>query len=62
MAALKQRGTTLYAGKENEARLADLREHRLVFLYTDLSHGEVVYKRQEFRDFLKTSCFKELEN
>ncbi len=62
MATLKQRGTALFAGKESEARLTDLREHRLVFLYTDLSHGEVVHKRQEFRDFLKTSCFGELEN
>lgn len=62
MATLKQRGTALFAGKEIEAKPADLRGNRLVFLYTDLSHGEVVQKRQEFRDYLKTSCFGELEN
>jgi hypothetical protein len=59
---LKQRGTALFAGKEREAKPADLQGNRLVFLYTDLSHGEVVHKRQEFRDFLRTSCFGGLEN
>lgn len=61
MATLKQRGTALFAGKESEAKPADLQGNRLVFLYTDLTHGEVVHKRQEFRDFLQTSCFRKLE-
>jgi len=60
MATLKQRGTAFFAGKESEVKPADLQGNRLVFLYTDLAHGEVVHKRQEFRDFLKTSCFGEL--
>ena len=56
MAQLKQRGTAFYAGKEGEAKPADLKGNKLVFLYTDLPHNDVVNKRQEFGEFLKTSC------
>jgi hypothetical protein len=61
MAKLKQRGTAVFAGKEGEAKPLDLQTNKLVFLYTDLPHNEVVHKRQEFREFLKTSCFGKLE-
>jgi hypothetical protein len=61
MATLKQRGTAFFAGKEGVAALSDLQTNRLVFLYTDLPHNDVVNKRQEFRDYLKTSCFGPLE-
>jgi len=61
MALLKQRGTFFFAGKEGEAKTVALQMNRLVFLYTDLPHNDVVHKRQEFRDFLKTSCFGKLE-
>ncbi len=61
MATLKQRGTAFFASKETEAKPADLHSNRLIFLYTDLSHNEVVSKRQEFRDYLQTSCFEKLE-
>ena len=61
MAALKQRGTSFFAGKEGEAKPADLQSNKLVFLYTDLPHNDVVHKRQEFREFLRTSCFGKSE-
>jgi hypothetical protein len=61
MATLKKRDTAFFAGKEGEAKPADLQSNKLVFLYTDLPHGDVVHKHQEFRDFLKTSCFGKLE-
>ncbi len=61
MATLKARGTPFFTGKEGDAKPADLQSNRLVFLYTDLAHNEVVHKRQEFRDYLKTSCLKGLE-
>jgi hypothetical protein len=61
MARLKQRGTAFFAGKEGEAKPADLQANKLVFLYTDLPHDDVVNKRHEFRDFLQTSCFGKLE-
>ena len=56
MAQFKQRGTACFAGKESDAKPADLQTNKLVFLYSDLPHDEVVHKRQEFREFLKTSC------
>jgi hypothetical protein len=61
MATLKQRGTAFFAGKEAEAKPADLQSNKLVFLYTDLPHNDVVHKRQEFCEYLKTSCFGKLE-
>jgi hypothetical protein len=61
MATLKKRGTAFFAGKETEAKPADLQSNRLIFLYTDLAHNEVVNKRQEFRDYLKTSCLGKRE-
>jgi hypothetical protein len=61
MATLKQRGTAFFAGKEGEAKPADLQSNKLVFLYTDLPHNDVVNKRQEFCEYLKTSCFAKLE-
>jgi hypothetical protein len=61
MATLKQRGTAFFAGKESDARPADLQSNKLIFLYTDLPHNDVVNKRQEFREYLQTSCLEELE-
>jgi hypothetical protein len=61
VALLKQRGTAYFAGIEGEAKPVDLQTNKLVFLYTELPHNDVVHKRQEFRDFLKTSCLGKLE-
>ena len=61
MTLLKQRGTAFFAGQESEAKPADLQANKLIFLYTDLPHNDVVNKRQEFREYLQTSCFGKLE-
>lgn len=55
MATLKQRGTALFASKDIEATPANLRENRLLFLYSDLEHNDVIDKRKDFEEFLKTS-------
>jgi len=55
MATLKQRGTPFFAAKESATTPPDLQTNRLVFIYTDLAHNDVVCKREEFRDYLKTS-------
>ncbi|HOX59539.1 MAG TPA: hypothetical protein P5205_02105 [Candidatus Paceibacterota bacterium] len=62
MATLKQRGTAFHAGNEREVTPADLQTNRLIFLYTDLGHNEVVHKRQQFRDYLQTSCFGKVQD
>jgi hypothetical protein len=56
MATLKDRGTALFFAKETETTPANLRESRMLFLYTDLPHDEVIHKRQAFEKFLSTSC------
>jgi len=56
MTTLQQRGTAFFASKEADAKPADLQTNRLIFLYTDLGHNDVIHKRLEFRDYLKTSC------
>jgi hypothetical protein len=61
MATLKQRGTALLAAEESDIRPADLQANKVVFLHTDLPHNDVVHKRQQFRDYLKTSCLGKLE-
>ncbi len=61
MATLKERGTAFFAGKEGEVKPEDLQANRLIFIYTDLPHNDVVHKRQQFRDYLKTSCLGKLE-
>jgi hypothetical protein len=58
MTTLKQRGAKFFAGKESETKAVDLEQNKLVFLFTDLPHNDVVEKHQTFRDFLKTSCLK----
>jgi hypothetical protein len=58
MTTLKQRGAKFFAGKESETKPVDLEQNKLVFLFTDLPHNDVVEKHQTFRDFLKTSCLK----
>ena len=61
MARLKQRGAAFFAARESEAKPADLQSNRLIFLYTDLGHNDVIHKRREFRDYLSTSCVGKLE-
>jgi len=60
MADLKQRGTAFFAGKETEAETTDLRTNKLIFLYTELGHNEVLDQHWTFRQFLKTSCLGEI--
>jgi hypothetical protein len=55
MATLKQRGTPFFAGKESEINPAVLRTNKLVFIYTDLPHDDVVSKHRTFEEFLKAS-------
>ena len=58
IATLKERGAPLISGKEMELKPADLQTNRLVFIYTELPHDEVVARHNTFRDFLKTSCLE----
>jgi hypothetical protein len=56
IATLKDRGTPLFSFKDTETTPANLRDNRVLFLYTDLPHDDVIHKRKNFELFLHTSC------
>jgi hypothetical protein len=58
-AALKQRSTALFSANDTDTTPTVLRENRMLFLYTDLAHDEVIDKRKAFEQFLTTSCLAE---
>ena len=58
MKTLKSRGSDLLSINESEASAADIKRHRLVFLYTSLEHDEVMQRHRTFEEFLETSCLK----
>lgn len=60
MGILKERGISFLTAKESEITAADLRQNRLVFMYSDLAHDEVVNEHQSFEQFLATSILGEL--
>jgi hypothetical protein len=56
LATLKDRGTPLISAKDTDVTPANLRENRILFLFTDLPHDDVIHKRKDFELFLSTSC------
>lgn len=48
-------GISYFKVEELELQLNDLLNNRLIFIHTDLIHREVVAKRNQFRDYLRTS-------
>jgi hypothetical protein len=56
LTTLKDRGTTLFSAKDTETTPSNLRENRILFLFTDLAHDDVIHKRKDFELFLSTSC------
>ena len=40
---------------ESKLKLADLKNNRLIFIHTELTHNEVISVRKQFREYLKTS-------
>jgi hypothetical protein len=61
VARLILQGTPYFAGQEGEATPSDLQSNKLAFIDTDLPHNDVVSKRQECCEYLKTRCFEKLE-
>ena len=55
IAALKHEGKSFLADQESKITEQQLRENRLIFLFTDLPHDEVLNRRKTFFKFLETS-------
>jgi len=60
MGMLTERGVPFLMAKESEITLTDLRQNRLVFIFSKLAHDEVVNEYQSFEHFLTTSILGEL--
>lgn len=48
---------------KNEIDLSDddLRNNRIIFIYTDLGHYEVIHVRRQFMNYLKASCLENIK-
>ncbi|HEY3861659.1 MAG TPA: hypothetical protein VGO59_07215 [Verrucomicrobiae bacterium] len=55
MATLRANRVPYFSSDETNALNADLRKNRLIFLYSELPHDEVMQRRDTFRRFLETS-------
>ncbi len=58
IADYRTNGVSFTALEETNSVPADLKKSKLVFMHTDLSHNEVIFRRDEFRKFLQTSCLQ----
>ena len=61
MAQLTKRGTPFLAATEANLTTHKLRTNKLIFIHTDLGHNDVVAKRQQFSQYLKTSLLEDLK-
>ena len=63
IASVKTPGQTIPLLIKNEADVTpeDLRKNRLIFIYSDLPHDQVVFKHQQFCEYLKTSVLTPLK-
>ncbi len=59
MANYQTNGVSFFAGEETNCVPANLATGKIIFLHTDLTHNEVIYRRDEFKKFLETSCLKD---
>jgi hypothetical protein len=60
MTALAGNGVPYFSADETNAAAADLRNHHLIFLFSELPHDEVMQQRDTFRRFLETSSLPRL--
>jgi len=58
MTSLKASGVPFFYSEDTNAALENLRTNKIVILHTDLVHNDVPCKRDEFEQFLKSSCLQ----
>ncbi len=56
MADYKTNGVNFFAGEDTNAVTENLLTNKIIFLHSGLPHNEVIFRRAEFAQFLKTSC------
>jgi hypothetical protein len=60
LAELRGEGMPFFAGQDPDVTAAQLRQNRLLFLFTPVNHHNVVHAHDAFRRFLETSCLEEI--
>jgi hypothetical protein len=55
---LTEKNIGFFAAEETNAAPQTLLTNKIIFLHTDLTHNEVVFRRDEFAGFLNTSCLQ----
>jgi len=58
MGSYKTNSISFFADEETNALPDNLLTNKIIFLHTGLTHNEVIFRRDEFAQFLKTSCLK----
>ena len=58
MASYKTDGVSFVSLEETNSATPDLAKSKIVFIHTDLTHNEVIFRRGEFSQFLQTSCLQ----
>jgi len=56
------RGIAYFNAKELDVNLNDLQNNRLIFIHSDLTHNEVISKREQFLNYLRTSKLPMIKN
>ncbi len=59
MASYKTNGVSFVSLEETNRATQDLAKSKIVFIHTDLTHNEVIFRRGEFAQFLQTSCLND---
>lgn len=59
MADYKTNNVSFVSLEETNGVPQDLPAGKIFFLHTDLTHNEVIFRREEFAQFLKTSCLQD---
>jgi len=62
MSELRSKGTKFLATNDVKATPQQLQTNRLVFLYTEVSHPNVVQMHKAFRQFLESSCLGKIRS
>jgi len=47
--------------QESQLNFDDLKNNRVIFIHSDLTHNEVIAKRNQFRDYLKTCALPDIK-
>ncbi len=58
MASYKTNDVSFFACEETNTPSWELLFQKINFIHTDLPHNEVIFRREEFAQFLKTSCLE----